>query len=357
MARYIIGVSYIMSSLCYSVFKVEPYSTCPFNCVYCYARKSPAKSFLTFDELSFRVFISRFLSLGVKPFFRLSTLVDPFQPIEVAEKKTLKILQVFNELEIPVVINTKSDLIAQEPWINEVLRLADKGLIVVQFSIAFLDNEAKMLEPFAPSPSRRLKALETLSASGVSTAIRLQPLVPYLNTEHSYLTQLLDEAKAAGAKYVIVENIRILTRSDLEVLQRVCSSCVEKIEWERILGTPWKRPARAQREEALHTVMIDATKRGLSFATCREGMFRYHTAPNCCGLHLLSKDAQKQIFLRSTLYEYWQQRQGRISIEEIRERERIVRELGIKELEEHHRLLQQVLSNPELLQQIAAHMI
>jgi DNA repair photolyase len=253
MARYIIGASYIMSSLCYSVFKVEPYPTCPFNCVYCYARKSPAKSFLTFDELSFRVFISRFLRLDVKPFFRLSTLVDPFQPIEVAEKKTLKILQVFNELEVPVVINTKSDLVAQEPWINEVLRLADKGLVVIQFSIAFLDNEAKVLELFAPPPSRRLRALEILSASGVLATVRLQPLVPYLNTEYGYLTQLLDEAKATGAKHVIAENIRILTRSDLEALQRVCGSCAEKIEWERILGTPWKRPARVQRGGTIHS--------------------------------------------------------------------------------------------------------
>jgi DNA repair photolyase len=355
MARYIIGASYIMSSLCYSVFKVEPCPTCPFNCVYCYARKSPAKSFLTFDELSFRVFISRFLRLGVKPFFRLSTLVDPFQPIEVAEKKTLKILQIFNELEIPIIINTKSDLVAQEPWINEVLRLADKDLIVIQFSIAFLDNEAKVLELFASPPSRRLKALEILSASGIPATVRLQPLVPYLNTEYNYLAQLLNEAKTAGAKHVIAENIRILTRSDLEALQKVCSNCVEKIEWERILKTPWKRPSRAQRDEALHIVMIEATKRGLTFATCREGMFKYHTAPNCCGLHLLSKDIQKQIFLRPTLYEYWQQRQGRIGLEEIRERERIIEKLGIKELEEHHKLLQQVLNNPELLQQIAPH--
>jgi DNA repair photolyase len=356
MVRYIIGASYIMSSLCYSVFKVEPYPSCSFNCVYCYARKSPARSFLTFDEPSFKSFAFKFLRLCVKPFFRLSTLVDPFQPIEVAERRTLKILQVFNELEIPIVINTKNNLVAQEPWINEVLKLADKGLVVVQFSIAFLDSEARVLEPFAPPPSRRFKALETLSASGVPTVVRLQPLVPYLNTEHSYLAQLLNEAKAAGARHVIAENIRILTRSDLEALQRVCSSCVERIEWERILGIPWKRPSQAQREKTLYTVMIKAAKRGLTFATCREGMFRYHTAPNCCGLHLLGKNVQKQLFLRPTLYEYWQQKQGRIGLEEIRKRERIIKELGIKELEEHHKILQQVLNNQELLQQIAPHM-
>jgi SAM-dependent MidA family methyltransferase len=85
-------------------------------------------------------------------------------------------------------------------------------------------------------------------------------------------------------------------------------------------------------------------------------MFKYHTAPNCCGLHLLSKDIQRQILLRPTLYEYWQQKQEKISAEEIREREETIKKLGIKELEEHHKLLQQVLNNLELQKQIAPHM-
>jgi DNA repair photolyase len=286
----------------------------------------------------------------------LSTLVDPFQPIEAVERKTLRILQVFRELEIPLVINTKSDLIAQEPWIDEVLKLAEKGLVVMQFSIAFLDNEARILEPLTPPPRKRFKALETLSASGIPTAVRLQPLVPYLNTEPQYLSQLLDEVRATGAKHIIAENIRILTKSDIETLQKVCRSCVDRIEWKRILKTPWRRPSQRQRDEALHTVMIQATKRGLTFATCREGMFKYHTSPNCCGLHLLNKDIQRQILLRPTLYEYWQQKQEKISAEEIREREETIKKLGIKELEEHHKLLQQVLNNSELQKQIAPHM-
>jgi len=325
--------------------------------VYCYARKSPAKSFLTFDELSFREFISKFFRLGVKPFFRLSTLTDPFQPIEVVERKTLRILQVFKELEVPVVINTKSDLIAESPWIDEVLKLAEKSLVVVQFTIAFLDSEAKILEPFAPSPSRRFKALEILSRSGVPTTIRLQPVVPYLNTEPEYLSQLLDNAKSIGVKHIIAENIRVLTRNDLEALQKACKSCVDKIEWERILKTPWKRPSIKQREKALHTVMIEAMKRGLTFTTCREGMFKYHTAPNCCGLHLLNKDILNQIFLRPTLYEYWQQKQGNLITEEIKRREHIIQNLKIREVEKHHKLLQQVLLNEQILGEIVPHLV
>lgn len=356
MPRYVIGPSLIMSSLCYSIFKVEAYPTCPFNCAYCYARKSPAKFFLTFDEPSFRDFVSRFSRLGVKPFFRLSTLTDSFQPIEAIERKSLEVLQVFRELEVPVVINTKSDLVAKTPWIDEILKLAEKGLVVVQFTIAFLDSEAKILEPFAPPPSRRLKALEILSRSGVPTAIRLQPLVPHLNTKPGYLDQLLDNVKSVGVKQVIAENIRILTRNDLEALQGACKNCVDRIEWEKILGTPWRRPSLKQREKALYIVMAEATKRGLTFATCREGMFKYHTAPNCCELHLLNKDILNQTFLRPTLYEYWQQKQGNLNIKEIERRERVIQNLGIKEVEKHHKLLQQILSNKQLLKEIAPHM-
>jgi len=38
MSELVVGVSSIISPLCYSALRLEPYTQCPFSYLYCYAR-------------------------------------------------------------------------------------------------------------------------------------------------------------------------------------------------------------------------------------------------------------------------------------------------------------------------------
>ena len=83
MSELVINVSNVISPLCYSVLKIEPYTACPHRCVYCYGRwyvrgsdvVAPRRVALAmFEGVARQVYRK-----GLRPIpFRLSTLVDPF---------------------------------------------------------------------------------------------------------------------------------------------------------------------------------------------------------------------------------------------------------------------------------------
>ncbi|MDX1382965.1 MAG: radical SAM protein, partial [Thermoanaerobaculia bacterium] len=76
----------------------------------------------------------------------------------------------------------------------------------VTVSVTTLDPElARVLEPRASAPARRLAAIRRLSAAGVRVGVLVAPIIPGL-TEHE-LPEILREAAAAGAAsagYVIL---------------------------------------------------------------------------------------------------------------------------------------------------------
>jgi len=54
------------------------------------------------------------------------------------------------------------------------------------------------MEPWAPSPDRRFKVIETLAQAGVPVGVMCAPIIPGLNDRQ--LVQLLERAAAAGAR-------------------------------------------------------------------------------------------------------------------------------------------------------------
>jgi DNA repair photolyase len=75
-------------------------------------------------------------------------------------------------------------------------------------SIPFADeDDARAIEPFAGSPQRRLRALETLSRAGVPAGVSVSPLIPGLN-DHQ-VPAILQQARAAGARFAFHVLLRL----------------------------------------------------------------------------------------------------------------------------------------------------
>jgi DNA repair photolyase len=90
-------------------------------------------------------------------------------------KVTLELLKILNFYRYPCVVFTRSDLVAAE----EYLRQLNPKLASVQMSVSGENEElTKVLEPGAPSVTRRLAALKQLRNAGVWTAVRINPLFP-----------------------------------------------------------------------------------------------------------------------------------------------------------------------------------
>lgn len=200
---------------------INPYRGCEHGCVYCFAR--PTHAFmglspgLDFEAKLFakpdaaRLLERELAKPGYEPrTIAIGTNTDPYQPIEKQWRIMREILEVLEAHNHPVGIVTKSALVTRDADILG--RMAEKGLAKVALSITTLDRKlARMMEPRAATPPKRLEALRTLADAGVPVSVMIGPVIPALNDQE--IERILDSAQAAGAR----EAGYIILRLPLEV--------------------------------------------------------------------------------------------------------------------------------------------
>lgn len=178
---------------CLYSFEIDTYGRgCIHNCVYCYAKaeltvhgmwnnpipvpidiNSVRKAFYTTFETTkkhkFREILERKIPL------RIGSMSDSFMASDKIYKVTQELIKLLNFYEYPHIVFTRSDLVAED----EYLKLLNPKHVAVQFSMSSTNDEiTKLIEPGAPSPSRRLAALRKLSENEIWTTVRINPLFP-----------------------------------------------------------------------------------------------------------------------------------------------------------------------------------
>ena len=127
-----------------------------------------------------------------------SGVTDCYQAIEKDLELTRRCLEVCLEYKNPVGVISKSALVERD--IDLFLELSKQARFHISVSLAFGDAElARALEPWAPSPERRLKVIETLARAGVPVGIMMAPIIPGVNDNQ--LVKLLERATDAGATW------------------------------------------------------------------------------------------------------------------------------------------------------------
>ena len=164
-----------------SDFVINPYIGCMHACIYCYARFM--KRFTNHPEpwghfVDVKINAPDLIPEKTDKYkgksILMSSVTDPYHPIEIRYKLTRKILEKLIPLEPDLEILTKSDLVLRD---IDLLKQFKKCLIT--FSLSFLDkNFQKQLEPLASSPERRIKAVKQIFESGIKTAIFISPIFP-----------------------------------------------------------------------------------------------------------------------------------------------------------------------------------
>jgi DNA repair photolyase len=186
---------------------INPYRGCEHGCIYCFARPTHAylglSPGLDFEsKLLVKPDAAKLLEAELKkPSYRpqviaMGTNTDPYQPVEREWRVTRSILQVMAEFKNPVGIVTKSALITRD--IDILAPMAAEGLAKVAVSITTLDRKlARIMEPRAATPERRLETLRALSTAGIPTTVMTAPIIPALNDEE--METILARAAEAGA--------------------------------------------------------------------------------------------------------------------------------------------------------------
>lgn len=210
-------------------WSINPYRGCFHACAYCYAR--PTHEYLGFgagtDFESKIVVKRRAASLLRKAFDRSSWTgdllvfsgnTDCYQPIEATLGITRACLEVCAEYRNPVGMITKSALPVRDLDLLSVLN--QEAWLRVYFSIPFADNEtARLVEPQAPSVTKRFEAMRILSEAGIPTGISIAPIIPGLNDDA--IPDLLERAKAAGASTATWILLRLPGHAETVFLERM----------------------------------------------------------------------------------------------------------------------------------------
>ncbi|MET1101206.1 MAG: radical SAM protein [Pyrodictiaceae archaeon] len=303
--------SYI-SALCQSVFRLEPFTTCSYGCLYCYARwyrGPPGKPIIKWHVARlFEKVAAKLPGDKPRPLFRLATLSEPFQHAsgDHVPGVVKALLRVSLKHSVPVIVNTKGPLRDRELF-SILLSLADHQLLVVQVTIAFSDEISLILEPKAPLPSERLAMIEELKEHAVPVVARVQPLIPGLEDEHTWA---VTEALEHGAQGVIGEPLRE-TLQGLRQIYRLLGLRLDESLWEDYqLGLEEKRepllhPRRSWRAR-IHSALEALTARhGKPYAPCKDmvlaGFTWFRPGRTCC-LEWLG--LREEPLLRPTLNEY-----------------------------------------------------
>jgi DNA repair photolyase len=209
------------------VWTINPYRGCEFGCKYCYARythefmemwdgqdferkifaKSAAPELLLAE---LRAAKDKGLPIA------LGTATDPYQPAEKQFEITRRMLEVFAGFEgLDLSITTKSVLILRD--LDLLTKISKRHRFSVHLTVTTLDDRlARLLEPKAPPPAKRLEAVTQLASAGIRVGVNVMPILPGLTDSKRALEELARHAAQAGAKF-LYGNILFLMPSAMKV--------------------------------------------------------------------------------------------------------------------------------------------
>lgn len=270
---------------CPEKYSFSPYAGCGHRCVYCYITSYVPRAFQSrvkeFTLLQLEKELNK-LDRG-KP-VSIANSSDPYTPEEAQSLLMREALPLFIRNGFKLLIVTKSDLVARD------IDILSKGRVCVSVTVTTLNGRvAKRLEPFAPHPVSRLRALEALSRAGIPTMIRLDPLIPGVNDDSNSIRAVLKAASAAGVRQVTASTYK----AKPDNFKRVLTAFPELEEELKNIYAQGENIGRSTymakrlRRELILKVRESAEELSIGFASCREGFQDMNTAETCDGSNIL----------------------------------------------------------------------
>lgn len=184
-------------------YALNPYVGCAHGCTYCYARAYVRDAEVAREWGSIVKIRVNLIDVLIKDVGRLkpgvvglATITDPYQPIEASQHLSRESLKILLRAGFKVDLQTKSPLVLRD--VDILKRWRDR--VEVGLTITTLRDEvAAIIEPGAPPPSERAKALRELSASGITTWLFLGPIIPGVNDDYDSVRDIAKLAVDTGS--------------------------------------------------------------------------------------------------------------------------------------------------------------
>ncbi len=215
-------------------YTLNLYSSCSFNCLYCYIRGSKygtnLEKSLSIKTNAIEVLDRQLFNRAKKQqygFIVLSSATDPYLQVEKKYEMTRQALKVIAKHKFPVHIITKSDLIERD---FDVLHQIDENAVlpkdlnktlgrgvIASFSFSTLDDAlAKIFEKGATPPSLRLQAVEKTITEKFHTGISLMPLLPFISDTTEHLERLFKTFSALNVNYILPASLTLFGNGEAD---------------------------------------------------------------------------------------------------------------------------------------------
>ncbi len=161
---------------------LNAYTGCQVNCRYCYARlfmrrytghSEPWGAFVD-AKVNAPELLRKQLVKAKRGTVWVSSVCDPYQPLEASYKLTRQCLAELAANDFPVNIQTKSTLVLRDLDLIEKFKDIEVGMTITT------DDErlARIFELGAPPVAARVEALGTIHSRGIKTFAFIGPLLP-----------------------------------------------------------------------------------------------------------------------------------------------------------------------------------
>lgn len=163
-------------------YVINPYIGCMHSCLYCYARfmkrfSGHTESWGKFVDVKINapdLIPERTLKYEGKSIF-MSSVTDPYNPLEKKYQLTRKILEKLIPLQPDLGVQTKSDLVLRDIDLLKQFRSCQVGMTITTTD----DNLRKEIEPSTSSVQKRIEALGRLKEAGINTYVFIGPILPF----------------------------------------------------------------------------------------------------------------------------------------------------------------------------------
>ena len=181
-------------------FTLNPYSGCSFGCTYCYAAFfSPDKQkrdswgdWVVVKENAVELMRRRRRGgLDGKRIY-MSSVTDPYQPIERKLELTRELLKIMAEHHRPkLMVQTRSPLVVRD---CDLFRQIEEsgGRVQVNMTVTTDDTDImRTFEPLCPPNRKRLEAITKVREAGVESCITMTPLL-LVSNDHEFADSLIE---------------------------------------------------------------------------------------------------------------------------------------------------------------------
>ncbi|HEU4631917.1 MAG TPA: radical SAM protein [Gemmatimonadaceae bacterium] len=289
-------------------WSINPYVGCAFGCAYCYARythryvmeraahagaldadmlpsgDAALPPWLAFErrilvKQEAAALLRRALRPG-RPAWRaivergepvaIGTATDPYQPAERRFGITRALLGVLAEhVGLRIGLITKSALVTRDAALLGAI--ARRSRLAVHVSLVTVDRElARRIEPRAPTPEARLRAVRRLREAGVDVGVNCMPVLPGITDRPAQLRALVRAVAEAGATHLDACALRLRSSARQRYLPWLAEAFPELAARYRAAYASSHQPGERYRQGLRRTMTRLCAEHELPFGAWRD---------------------------------------------------------------------------------------